>query len=35
MKAKLPASKREFYSFRVREDLPVTLDARATRALRR
>ena len=28
MKAKLPARKREFNSFRVREDLPVTLDAR-------
>ena len=28
MKAKLPARKREFSSFRVREDLPVTLDAR-------
>jgi hypothetical protein len=28
MKARLPARKREFSSFRVREDLPVTLDAR-------
>src|SRR4029077_665234 len=28
MKAKLPARKREFNSFRVREELPVTLDAR-------
>jgi hypothetical protein len=28
MKAKLPARKREFSSFRVREELPVTLDAR-------
>jgi len=28
MKAKLPARKRELNSFRVREDLPVTLDAR-------
>ena len=28
MKAKLPAREREFNSFRVREDLPVTLDAR-------
>jgi hypothetical protein len=28
VKAKLPARKREFNSFRVREDLPVTLDAR-------
>ena len=26
MKAKLPARKRELNSFRVREDLPVTLD---------
>jgi len=28
MKAKLPARKREFNAFRVREELPVTLDAR-------
>jgi hypothetical protein len=28
MKAKLPARKRDGHSFRVREDLPVTLDAR-------
>ena len=28
LKAKLPPNKRESYSFRVREDLPVTLDAR-------
>jgi hypothetical protein len=28
MKAKLPKAKRESYAFRVREDLPVTLDAR-------
>jgi hypothetical protein len=28
MKAELPARKREFNSFRVREELPVTLDAR-------
>ena len=27
MKAKLPKAKRESHSFRVREDLPVTLDA--------
>ena len=28
LKAKLPANKRESHSFRMREDLPVTLDAR-------
>ena len=28
MKAKVPARKRELNSFRVREELPVTLDAR-------
>jgi hypothetical protein len=28
MKAQLPAGKRESHSFRVHEDLPVTLDAR-------
>ena len=28
LKAKLPARKREFYSFRVLDDPPVTLDAR-------
>jgi hypothetical protein len=28
VKAKLPKAKREFYSFRIREQPPVTLDAR-------